>query len=243
VTSQILAAAEMDLRAFRRTPVVLALLVFLPVYFVGMFVLLVPERTVPLPIDGTTAQVGLSAFAATFMTALAVAILSGIVGLFLILTAETTDARLRLAGYSDAALVLARLLTLSLGVTVVTGISTAVAIQVFEPADLTAFVAVTGLLGVTYGVIGVIVGLLVDRLGGVYAMLFVPMIDVLLFQNPLATASPAWAAYLPGHFGTKLLFEAAFTPGLGADNVAYAVGYAGLLVVASIGIFYRSTTV
>jgi predicted branched-subunit amino acid permease len=83
VTSRVSTAVGMGLREFRRMPVLLGLLLFLPAYFVGIFVLLVPDTTVPIPLDGGAVAVAMPAFAAVFMTAVAVAILSGVVGLFL----------------------------------------------------------------------------------------------------------------------------------------------------------------
>lgn len=237
------AAVGAGLRTLRRTPVLVALLLVLPAYFVGAFVLLVPATDVPLPVGGTTATVRMAAFAAAFMTAVSVAIVSGVLGLFLVRASVAADDRLRLAGYRAVELVVARLVTLAAGTVAVTAVAVAVALQVFEPAALPAFVAVTWLLGVTYGVVGVLVGRLFDRLDGVYVMLLVPMVDVLLFQNPLASDAPGWSALLPGHHATRALFDAAFTGRVGSGSLLSAAGYAAALVAASVVLFHRTTGV
>lgn len=240
---RITAAVSMGIREFRRTPFLVVLLLVLPAYFVGAFVLLVPETDVPLTLGETTTTVSMSAFAATFMTAVGVAILSGIVGLFLVLSSGAADSRLRLAGYGSAELVVARVGTLAVGAAVVSVIAVSVAVQVFEPVHLWAFAALTGLLGVTYGVVGVIVGLLFDRLAGVYVMLLVPLVDVLLFQNPLASDTPGWTVYLPGHYATAALFETAFTDSVGLETVLGALGYATALVGVGVVAFHYITAV
>jgi hypothetical protein len=234
---------SVGLREFRRTPVLVALLLVLPAYFVGAFVLLVPDVDVPLRLGATTTTVSMTAFAAAFMTAVSVAILSGIVGLFLMQASEAADDRLRLAGYSGLELVLARVLTLGTGVTVVSAVAVGVAVQVFAPASVWGFTALTGVLGITYGVVGVSVGPLFDRLGGVYVMLLVPLVDVLLFQNPLASGVPWWADYLPGHHATAALFEVAFTGSVEPGTVLGAVGYAAVLTGASVAVFSRTSAV
>ncbi|MFC7139858.1 hypothetical protein ACFQMA_08405 [Halosimplex aquaticum] len=121
-----------------------------------------------------------------------VAILSGIVGLFLVQTSQAADDRLRLAGYSVTGLVVSRVGTLGLGTTVVTAASVLVAVLAFTPESIAPFVAATLLAGHTFGIFGVAVGIVLGRLGGVYVMLFSPMVDVLMFQTPLATDAPDW---------------------------------------------------
>jgi len=234
---------SMGAREFSRTPLLLALLVFLPVYIIGVFVWLVSDTAVPATIDGVRVSVSMSAFAAAFMTPVAVAILSGIVGLFLVQSSRAADDRLRLAGYRASELVVARVGLLAVGTVVAATASLAVALFAFSPETVAAFALATVLCGLTYGVLGVIVGTVLDRLAGVYVMLFAPMVDVLMFQNPLATDSPAWTAALPGHFATDALVGAAFTAGVPLDDLAAASGYLLVLLGVSVLTFYRTTAV
>ncbi|WP_436927890.1 hypothetical protein [Halosimplex amylolyticum] len=236
-------AVTMGVREFRRTPVLLALLAFLPAYIIGAFVLLVPDVDVPATIEGTTVAVPMAEFAAAFMTPVTVAILSGIVGLFLVQTSQAADDRLRLAGYSAADLVVSRVGTLGLGTVVVTAASVLVAALAFTPETIVPFVAATLLVGLTYGILGVVVGIVLGRLGGVYVMLFSPMVDVLMFQNPLATDAPEWTRLLPSHYATNALFDAAFTSSADALDFGAAVAYAAVLLAIGVLVFYQATDV
>lgn len=240
---RIVTAMSMGVREFRRTPVLLALLAFLPLYIIGTFVVLVPDRAVTAGIDGTTVTVPMSDFAAAFMTPLTVAILSGVVGLFLVQTSEAADDRLRLAGYSATDLVVSRVGTLGIGTVVVTAASVIVAVLAFTPESFVSFVAATVLVGLTYGIVGVIVGIVLNRLGGVYVLLFAPMVDILLFQNPLATDTPGWTTALPSHYATEALFDGAFTARVDLLDFGMALVYAVALLGIGVVIFYRMTDV
>ena len=234
-------AVEMSFREFARTPVLIALLAFLPVYMIGVFVWLVPDSTIPLTIAGETVTAEMSSFAAAFMTPLTVAVLSGIVGLFLMQTSQKADSRLRLAGFRARDLVTARLELLTGGSVIITGASLTVTLLAFTPQNVAPFVGAAILTGVTYGLLGVITGLVLDRLPGVYVMLFAPMVDILMFQNPLATESPAWTVALPGNFATDVLMQAAFTSGCNPTDVLAAGGYVLALLSIGVVVFYRAT--
>lgn len=238
---RITTAVSMGVREFRRTPVLVALLAFLPAYIIGAFVLLVPDVEVPATIDGTTLGVPMTDFAAAFMTPVTVAILSGIVGLFLVQSSQAADDRLRLAGYGAADLVISRIGTLALGTVVVTAASVLVAVLAFDPELPLSFVLATLLVGLTYGILGVVVGIVFGPLGGVYVMLFSPMVDILMFQNPLVTDAPAWTTVLPSHYATNALFDAAFTTSVDPWDFGAAAIYAVALLTIGALIFYRAS--
>jgi hypothetical protein len=69
-----------------------------------------------------------------------------------------------------------------------------VAVIAFSPESFVLFIAATLLIGLIYGILDVIVGIALGRLGGVCVMLFAPMVDILMFQNPLATETHEWTA-------------------------------------------------
>jgi ABC-2 type transport system permease protein len=240
---RITTSVVMGVREFRRTPVLIALLAFLPAYIIGVFVLLVPDTDVPATIDGTTVAIPMTDFAAAFMTPVTVAILSGIVGLFLIQSSKAADGRLRLAGYNAIDLVFSRVGTLGFGTLVVTAASVLVAVLAFSPDSLFPFIVATLFVGLTYGILGVIVGIVFGPLGGVYVMLLSPMVDILMFQNPLATDTPEWTTLLPSHYATNALFDAAFTTSVDPWDFAVAAAYAVLLLTIGVVIFYRATDV
>lgn len=124
-----------------------------------------------------------------------------------------------------------------------TAASVVVAVLAFTPESVVPFVAATLLVGLTYGILGVIVGIVLGRLGGVYVMLFSPMVDVLMFQNPLATEAPEWTRLLPSHYATTALFDAAFTSNIDPWDFGGAVAYATVLLAIGVLVFYRATDV
>ena len=61
----------------------------------------------------------------------------------------------------------------------------------FRPGNLGGFILANILVSLSYGLIGALMALVVGRLGGAYLMLFVPMIDVGIFQDPMFVRRPA----------------------------------------------------
>jgi len=233
----------MGLREFRRTPVLLGLLAVLPVYYIGAFMYIVPDTSLPVTIDGESLRVPLADLIAALMTPLTAGLLAGIVGLFVMQSSKEADGRLRLAGFRSRELIVSRVSLLAAGGLLVSGVSLGVVLLGFTPASIPGFIAGTVLAALTYGVFGVIVGVSVDRLSGVYVMLFAPTVDVLLFQNPMATESPRWVTLLPGYFVTRATMDAAFTTGVDGIQFLGAVGYFAVLLLVGIVVFYRVTDV
>ena len=90
---------------------------------------------------------------------------------------------------------------------------------------------------------GEVVGVVLDRLPGVYVMLFAPMLDIFMFQNPLVADALAWTTVLPGHYATALLFDATFTDSVGSGALLAALAYALAVLAAGVGLLYRSSAV
>jgi len=111
----------------------------------------------------------------------------------------------------------------------------------FAPENWGWFAAASVLVAVTYGMIGVLVGVLFGRLGGLYVMFLVPFIDVGLAQNVMFSAAPpSWGAILPGRGASQVLIDAAFTPTfekLGAFLLA--IGWLVVLVIVTAAVFRR----
>ena len=60
--------------------------------------------------------------------------------------------------------------------------------------------------------LGVLVGPRAGLLGGLYIMLVLPFIDIGIAQNAMFDAAPpAWAIYMPGFGGVRVLLDGAFT--------------------------------
>ena len=243
MSARITTAVQMGLREFRRTPILLGLLIILPPYFIGTFMYIVPTASLSLSIDGETVTISMSNFIAVLMTPLTAGLLSGIVGLFLMHSSKAADGRLRLAGYRSRDLIAARVGLLATGGILVSATSLAVVLVGFTPMSILAFVGATVLTALTYGVFGVIIGVALDRLTGVYVMLFAPIVNMLLFQNPMASDSPNWVTVLPGYFTTKATIDAAFTTRIDVANFVGATGYFLLILVVGIAVFNRVTAV
>jgi hypothetical protein len=68
------------------------------------------------------------------------------------------------------------------------------------------------LVALTYATIGVIVGPLFGRLGGLYVLLLLPFIDVGVAQNAMFDAAPpTWGRFLPAHGAVRVMMDGAFT--------------------------------
>ncbi|MFQ3294691.1 MAG: ABC-2 type transport system permease protein [Halobacteriales archaeon] len=237
-------AFEMGLREYARTPVLLALLFFLPAYFVGIFVYVLPASEVPITVPGSgrTAVFTIEAYGVLLVPMMG-ALIGGLAGLFVMLTAREADGRLVVAGYRPIHLVVARYVLIALATLVAIGVSLAVLSIEFVPERIGWIVAASLLVGLIYGVLGTLSGLVLSRLAGVYTMLMLPMIDVFFFQNPLVEEYHWIAAYLPAHGVIKVATDAGFTEQVSLDPLLGSVGYFGLGALLATAAFYRSLRV
>lgn len=237
--TRVATGVRMGLREFGRTPVLVALLVFLPAYVVGVFTTVAPETPAVVHLTDGTALVGLAAAMPAFTTPMVAALLAGIAGLFLMASTAAADARLAVAGYRAREVVLARL-GLLVGVSVVaSAVAVGASLLAFDPASLVRYAAATALTALLYGMVGVLAGVLLDRLPGVYLVMFGSMVDLFLFQNPLATDAPAVAEVLPGHFPLALAMDAGFAGSVHLAHVGWALAYLAGLTALATAAFYR----
>lgn len=236
-------AVGMGAREYRRTPVLVALLAVLPAYVVGLFAVVAPDAVAVVHLTGGTARVATSEVLPASGTPMVAGLLAGVAGLFLLESAAGADGRLVVAGYRAHQVVLARV-ALLVGVSLLgSGVAVGVALTAFEPAHPWWFLAGTVLAALVYGAVGVLAGLLVDRLAGVYVVLFGSMVDLYLFQNPLATDRPAVAELLPGHFPLRLTMDAAFAPSVEPAHVGWGLAYLAALTALATLSFYRQVRV
>jgi ABC-2 type transport system permease protein len=213
-------------KQFARTPVLVALLGFLPAYFVGLLGVVVPDTQVVVHLPTATVRTTLVAGVLPMLAVLAAAMVAGIAGLFLTVNTLEADGWLALAGLPARTLFVARAGALTGAAAVATIAATAVLAVHATPEQPVVFLAATLVLAVTYGLVGAVVGVFLDRLAGVYVMLFGPAIDLFLFHSPLATDAPAWAGVLPGRWAGVAATDAALTTS--PDWAALAVGLAYL---------------
>jgi hypothetical protein len=227
----------------RRTPVLIALLVIAPAYVIYLFTLVAPEGTAVVHIGEETLQAPLGEAFPAFTTPMTAALLSGITGLFLMHSSAVADSRLVVAGYRAHQVILARL-GLLLGVAAVaTAVSVSVMLTAFDPEHVGSFVLGTGLTALIYGMVGVLAGVVLARITGVYLILFGSMIDLFIFQNPLATDPPDTAQLFPGHYPLRVAMEAGFTGSVDLTAIGWTVLYLGILTTVATGAFYREMRV
>jgi len=232
VSRRALTALEMGLREYGRTPILLALLLFLPAYMVGLFSWIVPDSPVRVEIGVAQVATEFPELYAVAMVPVVGALVGGIAGLFAMQSARTADARLVLTGFDPVEIMVARFGLLVAAAGVITPIALAVMARVLDPEQLGWLVIATLLVTTTYGAVGLLVGIVANRLVGVYVILLGATLDVFLYQNPAATEQSWVAAWLPAHYGTRLALDAAFTPVVDRSVFAHALCY--LLVVGTI---------
>lgn len=228
-------------REHRRNPALWVLLVALPLFFITVSFAVTPDQPTPVKlIEGgraVLATLSMTRIHGAIMVPITVAFLAGLAGLFVVQGSKEADRRLTLAGFHPAEVLAARLGVILAAAGLATVVSLAVTAIDFTPDSWWGFAAATGLTAATYGLIGVLVGSVFGRLGGLYVMFLLPFIDVGLAQNPMfGAAPPGWARAMPGNGAIRLLIDAAFTPTID-DRAGILIGVAwlaGIAVLASV---------
>lgn len=217
VTDQLAGGIRMGLRDYRRNPVLWVLLLGVPTVFVVLAWLVTPQEWTTMSVieDGTriSESFWLPNIHAGTMTPIAIASLAAIAGLFIVLDARAADQRLALAGFRTGALLGARMTVIGIAVILVTAASLAVtAATGFRPAQWGVYAAASLIIGLTYGLIGVLIGPIFGRVAGVFIAFLVPFLDLAMAQSPMLRAEPApWARALPGYGSTRVLIDGALT--------------------------------
>lgn len=229
------------LRDYRRNPVLWALLVVVPVVFILLAWAVTPEQRTTLPLleGGRTVALtfDLPVIHAGSMAPIAVGALAALAGLFVVLDTRAGDERLIRAGFRGGALLAARLLVIALAVLLVAGVSVAVTAGVFSARQWALYAGAVVLMGVTYALVGVLIGPVFGRVAGVFIAFLLPFLDLGIGQSPMLRAEPpAWARFTPGYGAGRVLLDGGLTPSFdtaGALLVALA-WLGGLAVLAAL---------
>jgi hypothetical protein len=213
---QLLTALRFGVVDLLRNPVLLALLLVVPAVFVLLAKATTPARNLVLGVteDGATvnAEYWFPEVHAGTMTPIAVASLSALAGPFVVVDAADGDRRLRLAGYPAHIVVAARVGVVAAAVVVINVAALAITATVFDARQWVGFVGANVLLGMTYALVGVIIGPLFGRVAGVFIAFLVPFLDLGIAQSPmLRPVPPQWAETMPGYGWTKVLFDTGLT--------------------------------
>ncbi|MFI7679504.1 ABC transporter permease [Actinophytocola sp. NPDC049390] len=213
---QVVTGVRMGLRDYRRNPVLWALLIAVPVVFIWLSKVVTPgeHTTLSLIENGkpVTPTFWLPEVHAGTMTPIAIASLAVLTGLFIVLDARTGDQRLALAGFRVAALLSARLGVIAAAVLMTTAASLVVTAAVFDARRWALFAVANLLLAAVYALLGVCLGPVFGRVGGVLIAFLVPFLDLGIGQSPMLRTEPAtWAWFLPGYGPYRVLLDGGLT--------------------------------
>ncbi|MFI2368094.1 ABC transporter permease [Streptomyces sp. NPDC018833] len=243
---QMTTGIRMGLREAARNRVLWVLLIAVPVIFVLLAVATTPDESTTISVrenDQTLmGEFWLPDVHGGTMAPIAIASLATLAGLFTVLDARAGDRRLALAGFRPLSLLTARLTVIALGALVATAASLVVTATVFDARQWSWYLAANILIALTYALIGVLLGPLFGRVGGVLIAFLLPFIDVGIEQSPmLHPTPPAWAHALPGYGASRVLTDAALTPGFDeTQSLLIALLWLAGLALA-VTLLFRST--
>ena len=236
-------------RAYRRDRVLWALLVVVPVSFIGLAAAQTPPRLMPVAlVDGARrfmSTVSLRQLHAGEMASIASALLAGVAGLFVVTGSADGDRRLVLAGFRPRQVLASHLGVIAGAALVTTTVSLAVSAAFFSPDNWVEYAGADLLIALTYATIGVLLGPLTGRLGGLYLLLLASIVDVGYGQTVMfQPVPPTWGAFLPARAAGKLMLDGGFTSGF--EQYGYlllALGWLAALTTAAVAVFRHRTGV
>ncbi|MGE3449334.1 MAG: hypothetical protein AB7H92_17340 [Microbacteriaceae bacterium] len=245
--ARLAAALRAGMRECRRNRVLWILLLAVPVVFIVLAIAVTPDTPAPVAlIDGSrhfTAMLSERRMHAATMVPVTSAFLAGLTGLFVVTGSAGGDRRLVLAGFKPREVLAGRLGVIGAATVLTTTVAVAVAGAWYPPRHWAVFAAANLLIALTYAMVGVLVGPLTGRLGGLYLILLLAFIDVGLGQTIMFDARPPnWGAFLPARGASRVLIDGAFTAQF--DEVGYLLlGLAWLtaLTAATTAVFHRRT--
>lgn len=245
VTGRVRAGLRYGLIDYRRNATLWVLLVLLPIFFISLSFYITPASPAPVQLTnaGVTSIEILSMIDVhgAIMVPITVAFLAGLSGLFIVQGSIGADSRLAIAGFRPTEILLARLGTIGVAVILTTIVALAVTAIDFTPESWAWFAVGTAIVAATYGLIGVLVGSVFGKLGGLYIMFLVPFIDVGIAQNIMFSASPpGWGVVLPARGAVQILIDGAFTTSFDQlGMLALAFGWLIALTAVTAAVFHR----
>ncbi len=234
-------------RQLGRMPVMWILTIGLPVAFISASIAVTPDDPTPVElIEGGRRGLSIISMAdvhGAVMVPITIGFLASLAGLFVILDSAQADRRLSLTRYRTGEILAVRMIVIAAAALAATAVSVAVTAVSFDAASWPIFVAANVLVALTYGTIGVIVGPVFGRLGGLYVLLMLPFIDIGLAQNAMFDAAPpAWGRYMPAHGAVRVMMDGAFTSTFDETGaLVLAMAWLGALGVVATIVFRRVT--
>lgn len=245
--TRVAAGLKAGLRDYRRNRVLWVLLVAVPILFIVMAIMVTPNTPGRVAlVDGArhfTALLSERRMHAATMVPITAAFLAGLTGLFVVTGSARTDRRLVVAGFRPREVLGARLGVIVSATVLTTAVAVAVSGAWYPPDQWLAFAAASLLISLTYAMVGMLLGPITGRLGGLYLILLLAFIDVGLGQTVMFSKDPpAWGAFLPARGASRMLIDAAFTTRFDqAGGLLLALAWLAALAAASTVVFHRQT--
>jgi hypothetical protein len=237
-------AAVLD---YRRNRVLWVLVVLVPVLFVALAAAQTPTKLMPVALVAgarhATAMLSLRQIHAGEMASIASALLAGVTGLFVVTGSADGDRRLVLAGFRPRQVLAGHLTVVAAAAVITTTVSLTVSAVFFSPRLWPEYAAAGLLIALTYAMIGVLLGPLVGRLGGLYLLLLLSIVDVGYGQTVMFHPNPpGWGAFLPARGAGRLLLDGAFTSNFEQyGHLLLALAWLAALGAAALATFRHQT--
>ena len=247
MTAQLAAAALAVWRDARRNPAQWALFVLVPVVFIITADAVTPDEPILLTLRehgrNVVSSFAMPAVHGATMAPIAIASLSAIVGLFVLLDSRAGDQRVALAGLRTGALLAARFGVLAALVLAATTVSLTATALVFDASRWPTYAVANTLLGLTYGLVGALLAPIFGRVGGVFVAFLLPFIDIGIVQSPMLHPEPTTLSrLLPAYGGSRVLLDGALTRGFDEVGPLF-VGLAWLIaLLVAVGLTYVHAT-
>ena len=241
--SRLAAASRAAVRDYGRNRVLWVLLLVVPVLFIALAAEQTPTKLMPVGLVAGarhfTAIISLRQVHAAEMASVASALLAGIAGLFIVTGSVDGDRRLVLAGFRPRQVLAGHLGVVAGAATLTTALSLAVSAVFFSPLQWMQYAGAVLLIALTYAMIGVLLGPLTGRLGGLYLILVLAIVDVGYGQTVMFKPfPPTWGAFLPARGAGRLVLGGAFSAG--SAQIGYlllALGWLAALSAAAALVF------
>jgi len=241
--TRLVAGLRAAARDYGRNRVLWVLLIVVPVAFIALAAEQTSTTLMPVAlVDGArhfTAMIALRQVHAAEMASVASALLAGIAGLFVVTGSTDGDRRLVLAGFRPREVLVAHLGVVAGAAVLISAVSLAVSAAWIFPQQWAVYVGADLLIALTYAMIGMLLGPLTGRLGGLYLILLLTLVDVgygqTVMYNPIP---PTWGAFLPARGAGRLLVDGAFSPGFnGVRYLLLAIAWLAVLTAGAAATF------
>lgn len=244
MSTRIATATRLGFREQARRPLLIALLVTLPFFFITRAIAVTEPtpRRIGLPGGGDVLTTMREAHGASMAT-ITIGFLAALCGVFVMRSARRADRRLVVAGFRPLEAVVPRAAVLAAATVIVLAVSLAVTALSFTPASWPVFAVGNLLVGLTYACIGALCGAALGELAATYLVLFGAMLGTGILQNPMfGDGTPGGLAYaFPDYGAGRVIIDGAFSTTFHAwPELALALVWVAVLGAAVASVLRRA---